>query len=211
MADTVQTLLDEIVSVVDVTQAEALTALNRRHKAMVAHARSFRKQVAVGNTVAGQAFYTLTDIIELYALEIAGAPYTKARRPDIFGYAQGVVSWEGLTGTGLIVEDANASGVQGLTLIPTPTTSGSAIVAYAAIKPADLVAGDAAAAIKVDDDFFNALVEGATATYLARQGEGTPGELEARFDAACEKMRRRARRRFRGPGPSQIRIIGLNA
>lgn len=209
MADNVQTLIDEIRTVVDVSATEALTALNRRHKRMVARARSFRGPYSLGNTVAGQASYTLgRTIIEVYAVTVAGVPYSKARRPDIYAASQDAVVWEG--DGGLIVEDTVA-GDPAFTFIPVPTESGLAIIAYAAIEPADLQAADPATALKVDDDFYDALVEGAASTFLARIGEGDPDRLEARFEAACEEMRRRQRRRLRGAGPSQIRVQGVNA
>jgi hypothetical protein len=210
MADNVDTLVAEILSVVDVSTTEALTQLNRRHRTMVARAKCLRKRIAVASTTANVAEYPL-DVIELYALEVAGVPYGKARRPDIYGYSQGTLLWSGPDGSGLIVADADAAGVTGITLIPTPTQTGLAITAFAAVKPDDLAAGGPASTIKVDNDFYNALVEGACATFLRRIGEGDPGTGEQIFDGACEEMRRRAARRFRGAGPAQIRVQGINA
>jgi hypothetical protein len=54
-------------------------------------------------------------------------------------------------------------------------------------------------------------VEGAAATELFRIGEGDPVSLETKFDSACDEQRRRARRRNRGSGTTQIRIQGVNA
>jgi hypothetical protein len=65
--------------------------------------------------------------------------------------------------------------------------------------------------LKVDLDLLDALVEGAAATELFRIGEGDPVSLETKFDSACDEQRRRARRRNRGSGTTQIRIQGVNA
>lgn len=210
MPDTVQTLVDEVLSVAEVDSPTALRVLNRRYRSMVARSRCLRKRVAVGNTVAGTAFYPL-DVIELYSLEVAGVPYGKARRPDIYGYSQGTLLWVGPAGGGLIVADASTAGVKGLTLIPAPTTTGAAITAYAAVKPTDMALVDDVATLVIDDDFHEALVEGAQGTLLRRIGEGDPDALDARFEAACEEQRRRTQRRFRGGGPAQIRVEGLSA
>jgi hypothetical protein len=212
MADDVDTLVAEIRSVVDVDVPTAVAALNRRHRRMCARAKSYRKTVAVGNTVAGTADYAL-EVIEAYTFEVGGVPYGRARLGDSFAFSQGALVWSSTGSGGLIVAEANASGVKGIRLIPTPDVSsaGLAITCLAAVTPPDLAAGGATSTIQVDADFYDALVEGATATILRRQGEGAPATGEQIFDAACEELRLRVARRFRGSGPSQIRLQGLNA
>lgn len=206
---TVQTLLDDLGTVgFDVTAAVQIGWLDRRHKKMLGRARAYRKQLAVGTTVADTAFYAL-DVLELYQLTVGGVPYIKARQPDVYGYSQDTLLWTG--NGGLIVADYSAGAVKGLTLIPTPTAGGDAIIAYAAVTPPTL--DDAADTVLVEDDFLDALVEGACATGFSRDTErlDVARYYEERFDAACEEYRRRTNSRFRGPGPSTIRIVGVNA
>lgn len=207
MPDSVQTLIDEIVATVDVTPAQALTALNRRHRAMVARGRSFRKALVVaGGTVAGQRDYVLdATVVEVLELRVNGTPYGKGRHADL---AYGALGRLVMTDEdGIWTTDASSAGVTEVSLYPTPTTSGLEIALFAAVLPDELLAADPGTAIRVDADFYDALVEGAVATFLARQGEGEPDRLEARFEAKCEEWRRRARRRERGGGPAQIRVV----
>lgn len=210
MAVTVQQCLDDIRTEAgfDVDEPTALRWLDRRQKRMCARTRCYRKTLAVGDTVAGTAFYALAGVVELYSLELGGVPYTKARRPDVYGYSQGALVWVG-TG-GFILADADADAVNGVTLIPTPDSSGTAITAFAAVVPPDAEIGQD---IVIDDDLADDLVAGAIATGFLRKEErpDLAEAYETRFDAACQELELRTKRRFRGPGPSQIRVVGYNA
>lgn len=212
MADTIDGLVAEIRTVVDVTAVEALSALNRRHRTMVSRARSYRKVVELGPTVAGTGFYAApAGLVEFLpgGLRVGGIPYSKARRDDVYAQAQGTLSWTGPGG--LVVVDADDTGVQGLSFVPEPTEDDLSIEAFVALLPADVVSGNPATALRVDADMYDALVDAASATFLWRQGEGDYATAEQRFDAACEELRRRVNHRFRGPGPAQIRLQGINA
>jgi len=213
-ADTVQMLVDDVrvEGGFDATEPQALRWLNRAWRRMIGEARAYRKVVSVGNTVAGTAFYAF-DPVEAYSFEIAGVPYGKARRPDIYASAQNRLVWTG--DGGLIVSSANASGAPGIEIIPVPSAV-EAITSFAAMIPADLTidpAGDTLLAAVLAGDFHDELVAGAVAVGLKR--------LERRADEAAsfdrdyalgtERLRLRVRRRFRGPGPSQIRVLGVNA
>lgn len=210
MAVTAQSIVDAVRLEVgfDATEAQVLAWLNGRHKAMVARSRCFRKSLAVGNTVIGTSFYAL-DVIELYNLEVGGVPYMKARRPDIYGYSQGTLLWTGKGTTGLIVADASSAGVRGISLVPTPTAV-QAIVAYAAVAAPNLALADN---VLPDDDFAEALIDATAATGYKRDTERMElaAPFEQMFTDACEELRRRVQRRYRGPGPTQIRVIGVNA
>jgi hypothetical protein len=207
MATTVQTLIDELLNEYsfDTDAAGALRALNRRHKKMVARARSWRKLITVGTTVAGQRDYPLSGILEVHEVQVGGVPYGKAPRQAQTSYARSELTWspsdEGL---------ADGTGTGELGLIPPPTVSGLAITAFGPVPADDLVQGGN---ILIDDDFADALVDGAAATFFARDAEqmATADRNETRFDAACEEYRRRVARAVRGPGPAQIRVQGLNA
>lgn len=212
--DSVQALLNEAVGAdgFDATQAQVLLWLNRRHRDMVARSRAYRDRVSVGPTVAGTAFYAVSDVVETYNVEVAGVPYSKGRRPDVYADSQGALRWMGPDGSGFVVEDVNASSVLGFTLIPVPDTSGLAIDVWAAVMPATLVAGDAATALKVDADCYDGLISGVIATGLARAGQLDLSERHERaFEAAVEKMRVRVKQRYRTIGPAQIRLLGVNA
>ena len=214
MAETVAQVVANIRSMFDVDDATALRALDRRHKRMCARSRCYRKTVAVGTTTAGTAFYAVAGVIELYSLNVGGVPYGKARHPDVYGYSQGTLLWCGPAGSGLIVADADSGGVNGVTLIPTPGTSGVAITSFAAVEPPDLTLdGSAGGTFKVDSDLVEGVEAGAMAALAdtTDEREDLATRMDGKFDVACEEQRRRTARRFRGPGPSQIRVQGINA
>ena len=169
--------------------------------------------MTIGPTVSGTAFYA-APMLELYALTVAGVPYGKGRRTDVYDYSTGALTWTGRDG-GLAVADANASGIQGLTLIPTPGTSGLAIEAYAAVVPPDLTAdaaGDLLLQANLETDLIEPLIAGVLASRYWREGRpDMAGVSEQRFDGGSEKLRRRAARRYHNAGPAQIRVIGINA
>jgi hypothetical protein len=208
VADDVDSLVAELQAVVDVDATAAVRLLNRRHRQMVARGRCYRTTVAFGTSVAdqsGYAFPASPQVVELQAVTVDGVPYGKARRDDGYAYSQGVLSWSGPQGLWFAEEDST------LILTPAPGSSGLAIVGQALALPPDLVAGGAASTLKIDLDLVDALVDGAAATELFRIGEGDPVSFETKFDSACDEQRRRARKRNRGSGTTQIRISGVNA
>jgi hypothetical protein len=208
VADDVDSLVAELQAVVDVDATAAVRLLNRRHRQMVARGRCYRTTVAFGSSVAdqnGYAFPASPQVVELQAVTVDGVPYGKARRDDGYAYSQGVLSWSGPQGLWFAEEDST------LILTPAPGSSGLAIVGQALALPPDLVAGGAASTLKIDLDLVDALVDGAAATELFRIGEGDPVSFETKFDSACDEQRRRARKRTRGSGTTQIRISGVNA
>ncbi|HEY4096159.1 MAG TPA: hypothetical protein VGM33_11630 [Baekduia sp.] len=210
MATAVQSLIDQVVKEysfdIDVTQA--LRELDIRHKSMVARALADRRTITIGETVAGQQVYPVT-ALELYELYVDGVPYGKVPRTSVAAARQGRLTWSP-SWQGLFVATADAGGVAEVGLIPVPDTTGLEITAFAAVRADSL---EQAGVIAVDDEFSNALVEGAAATFFARDAEQIPtaDRNEARFDAACEELRLRIRARFRKPGPAQIRVQGVNA
>jgi hypothetical protein len=139
VAETVAGLQDAIVTEAsfDVTPTQALTWINRRWRSMTGRARAYRKTLTVANTTGGIGFYPLTGVLEVYEVTVNGAPYGRARRGDPYQDVIGALRW---TGAGLFVPDANTSAVRGITLIPTPDTSGLPIGAFAALEPPDLTA-----------------------------------------------------------------------
>lgn len=214
-ADTVAILVSDVKTEggFDATDPQALRWLNRAWRKMVSEAKAYRQTVAVGPTVANQAFYAFFPI-EAYSFEVAGVPYGKSRRPDIYANAQGRLIWEGDGGT--IVADASSGAVQGITLVPTPTTAGLAITSFAAMMPPDLTSdgtGDALLLAVLGGDFHDELVAGAIATGLRRleRRPDEAGSSDALFVDGVQRLAARTKKRYRGAVPHQIRVIGLNA
>lgn len=189
----------------DITDDQALRWLNARHRKMLARSHYLKARVSLGTTVAGQAYYPFdSDIVEIYDLDVGGVSYTRIGRDDADSAARGR-----LRITRAFYPDHDATGATRITLYPAPSTGGVAIEAYAAIQPPDLTLTDYP---KVPVDFQDALVEGAIATGMARDIEqvAVADRFEARFDAACQELRRRAAGRVRGD-VVQMRIVGINA
>lgn len=210
MSTAVQSLIDQVVDEYgfDITAPQALREIDVRHKTMVARALANRRTITVGTTVAGQQTYPVT-ALEVYEVYVDGVPYGKAPRRSVAAERAGTLRWKP-SWQGLFVATADSAGVAELGLIPVPTTAGLAITAFVAALADPLTQGGN---IVVDDDMANALVEGAAATFFARDAEQIPSadRNEVRFDLACEGYRRRVASRFRGPGPAQIRVQGINA
>lgn len=208
---TVQGLIDSVKSEAqfDVTDAQALTWLDRRHKTMVIRAKALRKTASL-TTVANQRDYVLpTDLIEILEVDVDGTPYGRATHTDLSYGAQG---WVQLTGIGgVVASEEDASGGPEIALYPTPTQSSLAVLVRYVARPATLTVG-VDSTLFVPDEQQDALISGAIATGLKRQ-EYRPDlaqVFEQEFDAACDEYRRRISRRYRGGGPAVIRIQGVN-
>lgn len=211
MAETVSGLVSALVdeSSFDVTPTQALTWLNRSWRTMLSRARAYRKTVSFGTTVADDQTYDApAGVIELYSLEVAGVPYGRARREDVYWDTQGRLTWTYQGETGLFYPDATASAVQSVTLIPVPG-AGLAITGLAATSPPDLTndgTGDTLLNAWADGH-FEALISGAMAIGYRREGNaGLRADAQATFDNEVEELRRDVKRRWRGPGPTQIRV-----
>lgn len=212
MSRTAQELVAEAVDEFgfDLTQARGLQILNARYSKMVAEARWLRVTIDMGVTVADQESYAADpDVVELYELQIGGLGYTKARRQDMIASRLGRLSLRG--SGGVFIPDADGTGADRFTVYPVPgSPAGDAITAFAAVLPPALALGDVPV---VPADFLDGLVEGVIATGLARDAEqlAAADRFEARFNAEVERLRVLGKRRLRGNGPRQIRVLGINA
>lgn len=211
--DSVSAVVAEIIAQgsFDASQTDVLAILNRRHKTMVARARSFKKSASGGSTVAGQQVYpNPAGLVEAREITVAGVTYGRGNHTDL---ASGAADLLVLDGTGgIFVATADSAGVDSFALYPIPTTSGSAIVVYGSYRPADLLI-DNSVPFRIDDEDVEGLMAGVFATLLNRPGEARPDLATAQeqiFTAACEEARLREAKRLRGPGPSMIRVAGIN-
>lgn len=206
--------VDDMVAAVvasggDTDATEALRRLNQAHEKMVGGSGWLRATLVMGPTVAGTAFYALpVRVVEALFFSVGGVPCGKARHPDVYGYSRDTLLWVGPNT--LLVADGDANGVAGVTMIPTPT-SALAVSVYGKVLPAAALALGAAPVTPTDMD--EALENYAIALCRerddARMDAGSAGR--GLFDVEVERLRRRAAKRFRGNGPSQIRVVGLNA
>lgn len=202
-------LVNELIGeyVFDVTADAALRALDRKHKRMVRRARLRTSRVSLGSTTAGQRDYTIgiQTIQEVLDIEVGGVPYNRAPRRVQAAFARNALQWSPAY-EGLFVDTADTTGLRQIALIPTPSESGLSIVVYAAVEAPTLVA--LFDNVLVPDDYTDALVAGAAATFLEREPEqlGYAQALDAKFDNACEELRRQVARQLRGNGPATIQL-----
>lgn len=206
---TVQQLVDQVVDETgfDVTDTQALRWINARHRKMCARARSFRAIVQVGTATADQASYSVdADLVEMYELTVDGTPYERVALEDVTAGTAGLVT---ISSHGVFAATSDANGVSAVRLYPAPSESGAAIQLFGSMVPPDLALTDYP---QVPVDFQDALVEGAIATGMARDAGqiGVADRFEARFDRACEELRRRTNSRLRGSSVT-LRIVGINA
>jgi hypothetical protein len=204
---TVGDLVDQIKDEAgfDATDTAVLRWLNARHRRMIARSRCLKATVSVGTTVANQSSYPIdTGTIEVYEVQVGGTAYLRVGRDDAANASAGRLYMNNA-----FYANSDNSGVSELTLYPAPETGGDAISMYAAILPPDLGLEDYT---MVPIDFQDALVEGAIATGMARDIEqvAVADRFEARFDQACEELRRRVNSRI-GGGGLQVRVVGINA
>jgi hypothetical protein len=218
VAETVSAVVGEILAQgsFDLTSAEALAILNRRHKQMCNRARVYRSQAAMTRADPDVAVYAsaagLVEPLAMHALEgtatdpVSVTTYSPGKRTDVPSMLAGVISLSDSDG-GVFAE---YNGATSWLLYPDP--SDLTVYAYGVYSPTDLLINDTVP-FRVDDDAIEGLMAGVFATALRRPGEARPDlatDQEAIFSAACEELRQRSSRRSRGPGPAQIRVQGVN-
>lgn len=223
MPDSVADLRDAIVNEAnfDVTSAQALQWLNRSWRRMVGEARAFRQWLSFGQTVAGQSFYETPGMLEMYALVLGGEPHTgewadtfpyvRGRRGDSLADLQGRLWWSHHGEVGVFEPNVGLTAERGVSLIPTPTETGTEIYGFCAVTPADLTAdvnGNAVLALVSDaEEISVGLIHGALAYGYSVEGNiALADRSENLFERDRAKLERTTRRRFRGPSPAQIRL-----
>jgi hypothetical protein len=213
MAETVQQLVDDVVNEgsFDVTPAQALRWLNRRHRVMVVESRSSRRTVSIGPTVAGQRDYALpVELVQIYEVLVGGTTYTNGRHQDLSLGANGFLVLDGEGG--IVSPEETSTGAAEIALYPTPEKDGDTLEVRGAFLPADLSTSDDST-LRVPGDFADALVAGAIATGL-RRIEGRPDlaqSFEQEFADGVARLKTQTMKRYRGPGVVQIRVAGVNA
>lgn len=212
MAETVSGLVTALTDEAsfDVTASQALTWLNRSWRTMLGRARAYRKTVSFGSTVSGTATYAApAGIVELYSLEVAGVPYARARHDDVYWDTLGRLVYTGQGERGLFYPDTTSNAVSSMTLIPAPTTAGLAMTGLAATYPPDLTSDTAGDTLLVAyaDGRYEGIIAGAMAIGYSREGQQSlEAGAQGKFDRDTEELRRDTKRRYRGPGPVQLRV-----
>jgi hypothetical protein len=221
---TVSDLVTEIQTAggFDVTAAEALTVLDRRHKLMCGRATWHRVSEQVTVVTGASDAYSTIDLpsgaVEVFSVEVPGASaslfYQRTPRVDRSAMVAGTLR---LSGGGVFVESDPVTGVSpavtSLILYPAATDGVEASVDGAWLPPTLTTAELVGAFVRVPEDLHEGLLAGCYASLLNRPSEGRPdlaGVQEQLFSAACSELRTRAERRYRTRGTRQIRVAGRN-
>lgn len=216
MAATPQNLVDEIQTTVDVTDADALVELNRRHLQMWQRANPLLTALPADLTLGGAASTVKVDE-DLRSVLVDAAVATFLRRE---GEDQGTAEVLEQRFSGACDEQYRRN----LRVASPPSALVDRLVSeirnvvadisaadaleelserhirmyrrahpYSTSIPGTLTAGGTSASIFVDEDLQYGLVDGSIATFLRRRGEAAVADtLEARFASAAEELHRRA-------------------
>lgn len=218
MADTVAQLVEQVLTEgqFDATNPQVLRWLSVRQRQMCRRSKCYRKTLSIGPTVNGQASYTLpAEVVEILQVTVGGIVYGHMRHTDP---PEGAKGWIWLGGEGGVAgREDDASGAQQLRIYPAPATGsspepGQTLELWAVVRPPDLVEGTESTLV-IPGEYMDALVSGAIATGLLRT-ENRPdlaSTFEQVFDTGCSELLQQSNRRFRGTGPAQIRVAGINA
>jgi len=219
VADTVAQLVAQVLEEgqFDATNAQALRWLTVRQRQMCRRSKSYRKTLSLGPTAQGVATYALPDeVVEILMVEVGGYVYGHLRHQDP---PEGAFGWVWIGGTGgLAGRQDSSAGVQQLWLYPTPDAGGATpppgatISVWAVCRPPDL-SETSPEGLVIPGEYMDALVSGAIATALLRT-EDRPdlaSNHETIFLNACTELLQQSNRRYRGVGPAQIRVVGVNA
>lgn len=195
----------------DASRATVLAVLNEAYAAQCADSRWFRTEATIGPTVVGTAEYTIpAAIVEMYAVSIGGYTYEPIGE-DVMrrlkAGSQTVTTGRG----GVYSQGADASGNATITLHPTPTTAGAAILVYAATQPTALTDSSGSNPI-TPVDTHSSLIDGTAAILLSRIDErpDLAGPYEQRFAQWTEKLRRRRNSIAWGAQPVRMGVQGYH-
>jgi hypothetical protein len=185
----------------DATPEEALAVLNERHATMCVRAEMMVPRRDVATTIAGEPDYVLSaQAADIKEVLLDGVPLDYA--PELYGDTYDLVGTGGPTYWSF---HPRANGQANLHLAPAPTQAGLALEARVVERPPDLGLTQTPL---VPPEYHRALREGVAATFMAEDAEqaSVADRLEARFDNACEELRRQLRRGRRS-GPARIRLV----
>lgn len=186
--------------------------IQERYRQAVAQARYRMVELAVGSTVAGQFLYVLdTGVVEVEGLTVNGVPYEQAGTKQLWDLRNGRLQLSRGSAGGVFGQDYLADGTVELSIYPTPTVAGSAIVGLCSVEPVPLDSGSNATPIIPADLHEAVLVFGPIATGFSTVEErlDSANYFEGLFGAAVKELGRRRKGRVNG-GPVQIQVQGYH-
>lgn len=200
---TVAEMIAAVKLIVDEEDAVIRGWVQDRIRRMVSAARWRKASRELGPTVAGQADYDVDDdIVDIgKSLWIGGDRYHRASQEEMVEAQQGRLWVRGAKGAWAPQYGTDAS--QGITIWPTPETSGDVITVIAALLPPETAD---AAEPPIPEDLHHHIWRGAVADGL---GVGDEDPQAAKWEAEYREgemlLTARANRRLAG-GPGRIKM-----
>lgn len=215
---TADDLVDRLVALYDVGTTRATDVLNERLSAMLGQARSLRKLVTIGTTVADQHTYALSaDIVEVRRVTVEFTAGTATYKgTESIDALTDLVNGDAVDPTGCgkyYAVQADTDGTMttaNLYLYPAPDEAGVNIVGVCAILPASITYGSSTA-LPIPVDVHKHLLAGCKAELLdedSRQDESL--KLEAEFNAGIQILALRQQARGTGSDRHRLRVSGYD-
>jgi hypothetical protein len=211
-------LCDRLISLYDVGQTRAVDVANERLALMLGQAKSLRKLVTIGTTVADQHTYALdASIVEVRRVTVAftagTVTYTGTESIDaLLDLASGDAVDPSGCGKWYAVQ-ADTDGTMttdNLYLYPAPDEAGASIVGVCAILPATITYGSSTA-LPIPVDVHKDLLAGCKAELSdeeSRQDEAA--KWEAVFASGIVKLAARQKSRGQGSDRHRMRLAGYD-
>lgn len=214
---TFETMVDELRTQFDVTQARAVEVVNHRLDEMLSRSEAMEYYKTLGNTTSGTSTYTLTASVQkLHQIVAAytagtvlyeGAPYRLLLDIDV-----GNVFVTGSDSFFAIVhntdDDATTASFR---LYPTPAQSGVALMGRYVGLPADLTY-TSGTALPIPLDTHEALLAGCRAEFYRRDEDRADlaGGEEVTFTGGITALREFVNARAEGDAPIRAQIWGYD-
>lgn len=192
----------------DVDEPRVLRWLGSAHGRLCVRSTCYRRRLELGPSVKEQAAYDVPpQVAQILEVLVGGQKYGMGRHTDI-----SVGQYLVIDGAGVTAEDATLAGGAQLSLIPVPGEDGLSIQIFAVCRPDPLLAADDTT-LRIPAEHDEDVIAGALSIGLAREAmrPDLAAPFKAQFDEACAELLKSTRRRFRGAGPTQIRVQGRNA
>lgn len=209
---TFESIVDDLVSLFDVTQARAVAVLNDRLQDMVARSTALRAIKSLGTTVVDQASYTLdptvVKVLKVYTVD--GTDTTTYEGSSTLEDFIDLTADNAETCGNLYVTEPDADSsvtTENLRLYPAPDTAGLTITGLVALRPAVLTYASATA-LPIPTDSQDNLKEGAKAVLYREEGrEDLAATPDGKYEQGIRELLEGVQKRGKGSSRHRMRHV----
>lgn len=183
--------------------------INRKHREMVRKSKIRRGSVELGPTTTAASYPVPDNVVEIDSLTVGTMPYNRKGRRQLARLTGGQDRIVYGVVQGFFIPTYDAASLEYVTLYPTPSAAGASITADAALK-ADTLTDETSDSLIVDDEFAEAVVDGAIGMGRKRVDlrPDLAADYEQDFQAKVEELRRSVNSRVGGTSSFQLRPVG---